>query len=89
MPYYEYRTGTNLDYTQNTVVGLISRNILQKSGQNQFQWFLYAQLRERFNIKSPGTECDKSENEFCTNDEHAVAKMYKLLFRSENRGRAS
>lgn len=51
------------------------------------QWVLYAPLRERFNIykKMPEIKQYKTpfENEWWTNDEHVIAKMYKHLLRIE------
>lgn len=62
-----------------------SRKDLEREGY-KCQWgFFNAQLLERFKIDNPlyGFEENVYEMELGTNDEHLIAKMYKLLLKYE------
>ena len=51
------------------------------------QWFSYTQIKQRFKIEEKNGGFEQAESEFgialCTNDEHVIAKLYKLLLKYE------
>lgn len=65
---------------------LKSRKQLTAEGSS-LQWISYAPLREKFDKYKKMSEIEQYktsfENELCTNDEHAIVKMYTLLLRNE------
>ena len=65
---------------------LKSRENLLEEG-HVCQWFSYLQIKERFKLDKKNCEFEQTKAEFetalCTNDEHVIAKLYKLLLRYE------